>query len=298
MNPPRRRPPEGGIPERPAIMQQWEYQVIHLNVDSSGPGRDTPPSPSAGAPTTLPPFTKTYLEQEFPAHYGPQQPPGSSTPSPIQQPHHPAVQLQGFINSHGRKGWELLGIFPLGSLLMMIFRRPLPPQADVPGPLSAADAAAPGAAAQEAPAGEVPAAPFLTTILERLDALERRLPPVPSAPPAPRKVRPSSRPGQPSTSGQGDRQAHAPWILGQERLNALLDHPPCSTAAAARSLGFRSAASLLNQASRHGYPIGLVWIGPNGKAAVYQGSAPNQRGGRDLRLWLVVERDRLPEAPA
>jgi hypothetical protein len=280
-------------------MQQWEYQVIHLNVDSSGPGRDTPPpSPSTEAPTTLPPFTKTYLEQEFPAHYGPQQPPGSSTPSPIQQPHHPAVQLQGFINSHGRKGWELLGIFPLGSLLMMIFRRPLAPQADVAGPVSAVDASAPAASAQEAPAGEVPAAPFLKTLLERLAALERRLPPAPCASHAPRKARQASSPGPPSTSGQRDRQANAPWILGQEGLNALLDHPPCSTAAAARSLGFRSAASLLNQASKHGYPIGLVWIGPNGKAAVYQGSAPNQRGGRDLRLWLVVERDRLPVAPA
>ena len=46
-------------------MPQWEYQVIHLNVD---PGKGGEPPKGQNVP---PPFTKSYLEQEFPQHYTP-----------------------------------------------------------------------------------------------------------------------------------------------------------------------------------------------------------------------------------
>ena len=94
------------------------------------------------------------------------------------------------------------------------------------------------------------------------------------------------------------RQSHSAWILAEERLHALRDHPVCSTAAAARQLGFRSAASLLNPAAMQGYPKGLVRVGPNGKAAVYTGLGPNRQGGRELRLWCVVDSVLLPPPPA
>lgn len=278
-------------------MQQWEYQVIHLNVDTSTPDKQGSIPTSPDAPTTPPPFTKTYLEQEFPAHYGPQQPPGASVPAPAQQPQHPAAQLQGFINSHGRKGWELLGIFPLGSLLMMIFRRPLSPQAESCVPLSDPATGASDSPALEAPVAERPNEALLRTVLERLAALEQRYAASPSAGPTRRKG-PQLAPGQrPKPRGQIDHQADGAWILDQKQLRALDHHGTCSTAEAARSLGFRSAASLLNQASKHGYPIGLVRMGPNGKAAVYQGLGANRRGGRELRLWLVLESEALPAPP-
>ena len=278
-------------------MQQWEYQVIHLNVDTSTPGKDgsTPPSPDA--PTTPPPFTKTYLEQEFPAHYGPQQPPGSSVPAPAQQPQHPAAQLQGFINGHGRKGWELLGIFPLGSLLMMIFRRPLPPQEEASVALGRAVAEASDAAVLEAATTEPTTGASLQSILERLAALEQRFAATPSPSPNRRQAPPLAPAPQPSPRGPSDRQADGTWILDPKQLQALDHHTPCSTAEAARSLGFRSAASLLNQAAKHGYPIGLVRMGLNGRAAVYQGLGANRRGGRELRLWLVLESEALPVPP-
>ena len=278
-------------------MQQWEYQVIHLNVDSSAPAKDGVSGPPE-APTSAPPFTKTYLEQEFPSHYGPQQPAGSAALPPAQQPPHPAMQLQGFINSHGRQGWELLGIFPLGSLLMMIFRRPLPSQ---PGAGADKDDSAgiPGGAMAppQTPSTQRNNAASLQTVLDRLEGLERRLSTL--SPPSamagqPPKLAPSS---QPSPGNHGHRPAKAAWILAEDRLRELGDHPVCSTAQAARSLGFRSPASLLNPASLHGYPIGLARTGPNGKVAVYQGLAPNRQGGRDLRLWLVVESHLLPPAP-
>jgi hypothetical protein len=272
------------------IMQQWEYHVIHLNVDSSAPGKDDAASPPpADAHSSSPPFTKTYLEQEFPAHYGRQQPIGSSGAAPAQQPQHPATQLQAFINNHGRQGWELLGIFPLGSLLMMIFRRPLP---------SSAEAATPGSVRDPSASGDRQADAALRTILERLAVLEERLAHSHPGGSAPGEIPQWHRPAAPSPSGARQHRSQAPWILARDDLQALRDGPACSSAVAARSLGFRSTASLLNPASRHGYPIGLVRIGPNGKAAVYQGLAPNQRGGKELRLWLVLERDRLPDAPA
>lgn len=278
-------------------MQQWEYQVIHLNVDSSAPAKDGVSGP-AESPTSTPPFTKTYLEQEFPSHYGPQQPPGAAAVPPAQQPKHPAMQLQGFINSHGRQGWELLGIFPLGSLLMMIFRRPLPSQAGT-GVNKADSADIPWS--EKTPPLTPPSkghkGASLETVLDRLEALESRLSALspPSAMAAePPKVSP---PSPPPPGDHGRRPVKTAWILGEEHLRKLKDHPVWSTAQAARSLGFRSPASLLNPASLHGYPIGLVRTGPNGKVAVYQGLAPNRQGGRDLRLWLVVESHLLPPEP-
>ncbi|MFN6132653.1 MAG: hypothetical protein ACK46L_07070 [Synechococcaceae cyanobacterium] len=293
--PPFRRQPERRSLSVPTIMQQWEYQVIHLNVDSPTPTKEGGP-PAPEAPPSTPPFTKTYLEQEFPRHYGPQQPPGTPASTSAPQPQHPTVQLQGFMNTHGLQGWELLGIFPLGSLLMMIFRRPLQPQAG-PAP-QAVHPTGPQIAARAVPTTQhLTDAVSLQAILDRLVALEHRLAKAPPdrgpAPEAPQD--PSTTPAVPQE--RRPRSTGSAWILSEERLRDLSGHPVCSTAQASRSLGFRSPASLLNPAALHGYPIGLVRVGPNGKAAVYQGIAPNQQGGRDVRLWLVLDSQLLPSAP-
>ncbi len=144
-------------------MSRWEYQVIHLNVEDSakipqapgpGPGPVTPPNqpptpPAAETPplTGQPVFSKAYLEQEFPDFYSN---PPSQPPQGQQQANHPALQLQQFLNGHGQQGWSLVGIYPLGSLLMMFFRRRI---AELPAPLI--PAAAPMAQHQPpAPAGD------------------------------------------------------------------------------------------------------------------------------------------------
>jgi hypothetical protein len=64
-------------------------------------------------------FSDTFLKKEFPQFY--EKPPteGSSA-----QAQHPAHQLQTFLNGHGAHGWELIGVFPVGNLTMMFFRRP------------------------------------------------------------------------------------------------------------------------------------------------------------------------------
>ena len=81
----------------------WEYQVIHINVE--------PPKPAAAADDpeaggVKPVFTETFLKKEFPQFY--------EKPSEANggKPQHPAQQLQAFLNGHGCKGWELVGVFP------------------------------------------------------------------------------------------------------------------------------------------------------------------------------------------
>jgi len=104
----------------------WEYQVIHINVEPPRP--EGPPPPAGGAATTprvagessggRPMFSDTFLKKEFPQFY--QKPPSEGSASQAQ---HPAHQLQTFLNGHGAQGWELIGVFPVGNLTMMFFRR-------------------------------------------------------------------------------------------------------------------------------------------------------------------------------
>lgn len=266
-------------------MERWEYHVIHLNVEASAPAPPAaPPSgvePAAGTPPIRGEavFSKEYLEKEFPGFYG-ASPPGA----PARE--HPANQLRGFLNLQGRDGWQLLGFYPVGQLQMMIFRRPLlaaaggeraegmaSRQAAVPAP-------APMVGIPEdsvTPPDPEPQAPILERILSRLEALERRLPP------------PQSAGGGSPTAGGALAALRDGEILPAERCSDLDGLPRVSTPEAARVLGFRSAASLLNLAARSGYRQGLVKRGVNGAMAIYMGSEKSDRGGRDRRLWVVLQ---------
>jgi hypothetical protein len=109
--------------------QRWETRVIHLNIDSTPPAppvqgpQQSPPPQQVPPPAQNPLFSESYLKQEFPDHYT-----GAAKPG-AEQSQHPAAQLQGFINGFGQEGWEFIGIFPVGQLVMMFFRRPqLEPQ--------------------------------------------------------------------------------------------------------------------------------------------------------------------------
>jgi len=190
---------------------RWEYQVIHLNVEDSstapqtpGPGPAAAPQQPATPPVEAPPpiagqpvFSKAYLEQEFPDFYSnPTSQPPQQPPQGQQQPNHPALQLQQFLNGHGQQGWSLVGIYPLGSLLMMFFRRriaepaaqPIPAAAPIaqqqpPTPAVAAPIppSAPPEGAELADFGTPPVTDWLQQIMQRLDSLEGRIASPPSA---------------------------------------------------------------------------------------------------------------------
>lgn len=138
-------------------MTRWEYKLIHLNVaPSSGASVSTqgsaplsPPPPSSQAASV---FSKAYLEQEFPDFYA--HPPGGGQAA---QPANPVLQLQGFLNTQGNEGWCLIGLYPVGPLLLMVFRRRKNGRSSPSAP----------------PVAEPPvASPMLDAILQRLQRLE------------------------------------------------------------------------------------------------------------------------------
>lgn len=178
-------------------MTGWEYQVIHINVE---PPRSPGPPPPSDGPIGSPPaagegsggrpmFSETFLKKEFPQFYEKPATGGSAA-----QAQHPAHQLQTFLNGHGAQGWELIGVFPLGILTMMFFRRPKPsepkpaspakePAATKPAMASESAAAAASAVGSDSASG--PAAEAANTsagmegslheVLRRLEQIEERL---------------------------------------------------------------------------------------------------------------------------
>lgn len=288
-------------------MELWEYQVIHLNVEAP---QNPPPAPKQPPPPPRPDdpaaatrpeavFSREYLEKEFPGFYGGAT--GSGQPSQ----EHPAVQLRGFLNGQGRDGWQLLGFYPVGQLVMMIFRRPLRQEASSAAGQQQRPAEAPTATPSPgSPNGADDRSPELMAILERLEQLERRLAgsPTPASGEEPAVEPASAAPLAPEADGD-PAIATSPLlpqltaladgeILTPELLADLHDLPRCSTAQAARGLGFRSPATLLNRATRSGYQPGLIKHGSNGRVAVYIGQERNDRGGRNRRWWVVL----APEA--
>lgn len=270
-------------------MERWEYQVVHLNVEPPAPAPPPPPlaasSPGATPIRVEAVFSKEYLEKEFPGFYS-SQPAGGG---PARE--HPANQLRRFLNLQGGQGWQLLGFYPVGKLQMMIFRRPLePPEAEeAPGAMTLQEAAEPersdppdATAAPEPGGSDVaasPETPVLERILERLEALERRLPAS-----QPRVVSVATAGLEPDPGADLEDGA----ILPPQRCSELEGQPRLSTPAAARALGFRSAASLRNLAARSGYARGLVKRGLEPALAVYMGRETSGRGGRDRHVWVVL----------
>lgn len=243
-------------PEPSSSQERWEYRVIHLNV---APPTDAP-TPATAPADPQQPFSRQYLEQEFPSHYT-----HGSAEASGNRPQHPAQQLQDFLNGLGRQGWRFEGIHSIGSLLMMVFRRPL----------------------QEQPSGLAPQdTTQLASVLRRLEALEARQHPPAATQPA------ATLPAATVADGS---------VLDASLLQSHRDQPELTTAAAASALGFRSSASLANLGQRLGYPAGLLKRGINGKAAIYVGTPgdPGPGATRSRRRWIVVNQasvDAWPEA--
>ena len=252
-------------------LQRWETRVIHLNLNSK-PASEAKQPPQADQPPADPQkpiFSEAYLKEEFPNHYTEQGEAKKPQPPTPPKPQHPATQLQSFMNKLGAEGWEFVGVYPVGQLTMMMFRRPLPPvpeQVPPAQPVEAPSAAEPGLQG------------VLQQILQRLEVLEERsLASAVAVPPLPANSRASV------------------LVLSTEQLQALSLQESFPTAKAALALGLRSPASLLNFGARHGYPIGLVKQAANGRAAIYRGEAPRLNGGKALRLWSVVAQSQLPQ---
>ena len=103
-------------PERLPI--QWEYKVVHINVDSGQPPQ--PPDPKAASDHLHGTLSPDFLAREFPDVYGEES-------EAARRGRHPAEQLQTFLNLLGRQGWELTESCKVGPLLMFFFKRPLRP---------------------------------------------------------------------------------------------------------------------------------------------------------------------------
>ena len=263
-------------------VSRWEYQVIHLNVEDSSKASQAPSPGAASAPEQpsapadpnpplagQPVFSKAYLEQEFPDFYSnppsqPQQPPQAQ-----QQANHPALQLQQFLNGHGQQGWSLVGIYPLGSLLMMFFRRRIPdppaPQSSVatpiakqpyPAPATAEPLQPPAVAMAASPAesgadhpsspgmaepGGPPVTDWLQQIMHRLESLEGRIaspsPPLAMSEPAPVQA--------PTDIPVVDGSSQRPAVSGERRSrrrSSSSQSPP-------------SGPSLVTSATSSGQPV-------------------------------------------
>ena len=76
-------------------MPQWEYRVIHINLDGGHPPQ--PPDPQVASERLGGVLSPEFIAREFPEQY---------KAAPL--PRHPAEQLQYFLNLLGKDGWELV----------------------------------------------------------------------------------------------------------------------------------------------------------------------------------------------
>ncbi|MEY2749143.1 MAG: hypothetical protein RLZZ168_1159 [Cyanobacteriota bacterium] len=113
---------------------QWEYRVIHINVDNSTPPK--PPDPQVASQKLGGTLSPEFISREFPQQYGPEQRAQAA-------PKHPAEQLQHFLNLLGKEGWEMTTTAQVGQLLMFFFKRPLPLAPPQPQPQATPAAEAP-----------------------------------------------------------------------------------------------------------------------------------------------------------
>ena len=286
-------------------MNGWDYLVIHLNVENNTDGKSakgssdsTGDSQSTGASRGI--FSESFLRKEFPQFYEANSP--GANPA---TPQHPAQQLQNFLNRQGGQGWDLIGVYPLGALLMMIFRRPKIPASAAPEAIAPttnpAVASSPTSSAASSPArsnggdGQSPASEqLLANLVRRVEALEARLLAQPADPETEVLQRPIDTEAAQQLEGLSQPAAKpAPVLLSPETMARLGNQVPIPASEAARALGLRSATSLANLGARHGYPPGLIKQGNQGLIAIYTGTGPALRGGNLRRLWIVVPAESL-----
>ena len=91
---------------------QWEYQVIHLNVDNSSSKSEESSNPEAASEKLKGSLSPDFLKDQFPEQYHGNE--GSV---------HPATQLSNFLNKKGLESWELSETLKIGKMLFLIMKR-------------------------------------------------------------------------------------------------------------------------------------------------------------------------------
>ena len=267
----------------------WEYRVIHLNVSppagptqtkSARPVSEGPPPPAAKQPPKPAPsaepqksgspnpiFSQAYLEQEFPSFYS--HPPSSRPGGPGGgsggggQSSHPAHQLQTFLNTNGEHGWELVGFYPVGPLMLMIFRRQKFVEVEK-APVEAGESASTSSSPD-----------LVSRILERLEQLESAV-----------------GAGTGTKSVADDTQdSSQPRILSSDELRSLEKLPPLTTQQAAEAIGYRSVETLQRFLRRYGSKPGLVKANNSGSAVVYRGRLVDPESSREQGMWSILPDD-------
>lgn len=264
----------------------WEYRVIHLNVSPpAGPSQaksarsvsDGPPPPSvkpppkptpspsaepqkSGSPNPI--FSQAYLEQEFPSFYShpPSSRQGGGGGGGGGQSSHPAHQLQNFLNTNGENGWELVGFYPVGPLMLMIFRRQKFVEVEQSTTVSSETSST------------ASSPDLVSRILERLEQLESA-------------VGAGSGAKSASADSQGSSQ---PRILSTEELRPLEKLPHLTTLQAAEAIGYRSVDTLQRFLRRYGSKPGLVKANNSGVAVVYLGRLVDPESGREQGMWCLL----------
>ena len=264
----------------------WEYRVIHLNVSppagpsqakSARPVSDGPPPPSvkpppkptpspsaepqkSGSPNPI--FSQAYLEQEFPSFYShpPSSRQGGGGGSGGGQSSHPAHQLQNFLNTNGENGWELVGFYPVGPLMLMIFRRQKFVEVEQSTTVSSETSST------------ASSPDLVSRILERLEQLESAV-----------------GAGSGAKSASADSQGSSnPRILSTEELRTLEKLPHLTTLQAAEAIGYRSVDTLQRFLRRYGSKPGLVKANNSGVAVVYLGRLVDPESGREQGMWCLL----------
>ena len=105
-------------------MTQWEYRVIHINVESKHPPQ--PPDAQVASEHLGGALSPEFIAREFPELYGSGQAERAFK--------HPAEQLQYYLNLLGKEGWEMTDSCQVGRLLMFFFKRQLRPLPKLIGP--------------------------------------------------------------------------------------------------------------------------------------------------------------------
>ena len=91
---------------------QWEYHVVHLNVDDSSSKHEEASNPEAASEKLKGSLSPDFLKDQFPEQYQVNQ--GSE---------HPAIQLSKFLNKKGQDRWELSETIKIGKMLFLIMKR-------------------------------------------------------------------------------------------------------------------------------------------------------------------------------
>ena len=91
---------------------QWEYHVVHLNVDDSSTKHEEASNPEAASEKLKGSLSPDFLKDQFPEQY--QENVGSE---------HPAMQLSKFLNKKGQERWELSETIKIGQMLFLILKR-------------------------------------------------------------------------------------------------------------------------------------------------------------------------------